>query len=131
MPTINTITLKLGTKVPAAIYTASDEPVCIVDSMQERSDDKAVAARIVACWNACQGAPTDALHPAALADAWRLAASRLDQMEADRKQALRWRDMLTKFSTIMASASDWPDTNAEREALERLVKQVRSECPQA
>ena len=48
-------TLTLGTKVPTAIYTSFGEPVCIVDSMRERTDDKAVARRLVACWNACKG----------------------------------------------------------------------------
>jgi hypothetical protein len=37
--------LKLGTKVHTAIYTASDEPVCVVDSMQERVDDYSAARR--------------------------------------------------------------------------------------
>ena len=50
--------LKLGTKVPTAIYTASDEPVCLVDSMQEGTDDREVARRLVACWNACLGMST-------------------------------------------------------------------------
>lgn len=50
--------LKLGTKVRTAIYTASDEPVCLVDSMQERTDDGEVARRLVACWNACLGIST-------------------------------------------------------------------------
>ena len=54
--------LKLGIKVPTAIYTASDEPVCVVDSMQERSDDTAVARRIAACWNACLGISTENLE---------------------------------------------------------------------
>lgn len=53
--------LKLGEKVSTAIYTASDEPVCVVDSMQERVDDSAVARRIVACWNACMGISTQSL----------------------------------------------------------------------
>lgn len=54
--------LKLGQKVPTAIYTASDEPVCVVDSMHERADDCAVARRLVACWNACQGLSTQSLE---------------------------------------------------------------------
>jgi len=55
---MNDSPLKIGTKVPTAIYTASDEPVCIVDSMKERTDDAQVARRLVACWNACQGLST-------------------------------------------------------------------------
>lgn len=53
--------LKLGDKVPTAIYFVNDEPVCVVDSMQERTDDKAVAERLVACWNACLGISTKSL----------------------------------------------------------------------
>lgn len=53
--------LKLGDKIPTAIYTASDEPVCVVDSMHERADDSAVARRIVVCWNACMGISTQSL----------------------------------------------------------------------
>lgn len=54
--------LKLGDKVPTAIYTASDEPVCVVDSMQERADDSAVARRLAACWNACMGISVESLE---------------------------------------------------------------------
>lgn len=53
--------LKLGDKVPTAIYFVSGEPVCVVDSMQELTDDKAVAERLVACWNACLGMSTKSL----------------------------------------------------------------------
>lgn len=62
MPNINDRHLKIGTKVPTAIYTASDEPVCIVDSMKERADDAAVARRLAACWNTCLGISTGALE---------------------------------------------------------------------
>lgn len=54
--------LKRGVKVPTAIYTASNEPVCIVDSMSELSDDQDVAKRMVACWNACLGIGTNSLE---------------------------------------------------------------------
>lgn len=54
--------LKLGVKVPTAIYTASDEPVCVVDSMHELADDHTVARRLVACWNTCMGISTEALE---------------------------------------------------------------------
>jgi hypothetical protein len=62
-PTMNKkdLQLKLGTKVPTAIYFVNDEPVCVVDSMQERIDDKDVAERLVACWNACLGMSTKSL----------------------------------------------------------------------
>lgn len=53
--------LKLGDKVPTAIYLVSGEPVCVVDSMQELVNDKAVAERLVACWNACLGMSTKSL----------------------------------------------------------------------
>jgi len=52
---IDTISLTIGAKVPTAIYTSSAEPVCVVDTMAERSDDEAVARRLVAAWNACLG----------------------------------------------------------------------------
>lgn len=54
--------LKLGEKVRTAIYTASDEPVCVVDSMDERADDSAVARRLVACWNTCLGISLESLE---------------------------------------------------------------------
>ena len=53
--------LTLGDKVRTAIYFVGGEPVCVVDSMQERIDDKAIAERLVACWNACLGMSTKSL----------------------------------------------------------------------
>lgn len=59
---INDRPLKTGSKVRAAIYTASDEPVCIVDSMGELNEDAEVSRRLVACWNACIGLSTRSLE---------------------------------------------------------------------
>lgn len=56
--------LATGAKVASAIYDADGVPVCIIDSMQEasRSDETDMARRIVACVNACDGIPTEALQ---------------------------------------------------------------------
>lgn len=64
---MNTIKLKVGSKVPSAIYTDDDAsaPVCIVYSMGEikgGSTDKSIARRLVACWNACEGISTENLE---------------------------------------------------------------------
>lgn len=57
--------LKIGRKVPTAIYTSADVPVCIVDTMGEvrgSKVDQEFARRLVACWNACEGITTDNLE---------------------------------------------------------------------
>jgi len=112
--------LKIGTKVPTAIYTASDEPVCIVDSMKERTDDAQVARRLVACWNACLGISTEALEamPGHFFGAiavqrgmmtWRHRDELLAALEKCRKQLSEWmrdhgEDIATKETIREASA---------------------------
>lgn len=57
--------LRIGRKVARGIYTESGNPVCIVDTMGELPGyavDVAVARRLVACWNACEGIRTEALE---------------------------------------------------------------------
>lgn len=55
----------IGDKVPAAIYGADESPICLADSMGECGSpggDRANAARIVACVNACAGLETESLE---------------------------------------------------------------------
>jgi hypothetical protein len=94
---IDTTPLKTGTKVPTAIYTASDEPVCVVDTMAERSDDTDVARRLVAAWNACLGISITSLEA--------MHAHYFGAVDAQRKlEAERQRDeMLAALRTIAES----------------------------
>lgn len=66
---MNTIKLKVGSKVPSAIYTDGDPgaPVCIVDTMGEIQGvdvNAGIARRLVACWNvfAILDIPTDVIE---------------------------------------------------------------------
>jgi hypothetical protein len=57
--------LEVGAIIKTAVYRKTGEPICMVDTMDEinrGTTDAEIARRLVACWNACEGVPTEALE---------------------------------------------------------------------
>lgn len=57
--------LAVGSIVNTAVYRKTGEPVAMIDTMGEvnhGATDAEITRRLVACWNACEGVPTEVLE---------------------------------------------------------------------
>lgn len=100
--------LKVGSKVAVAIYTDAGHPVCIVDTMGEiqgDSVDKEFARRLVACWNALEDLPQEALD-----GGWTRAGleAYAKRMEAQRDKLLA---ALERTTEMCEQYADWIKRN--------------------
>lgn len=125
---MNTIKLKVGSKVPSAIYTDNENeaPVCVVDTMGEIHGvdvNAAIARRMVACWNVFTvgGVHIDAIE----------AVDGTETIVFKYAQACRERDHFQALAqdngaAIVRTATALADVKAQRDALAAEVATLKA-----
>ncbi len=105
------IWLMLGNRKVAKL-SIDDAPVHDFNAEQ-----RSFARRLVACWNACEGIPTDVLEKAPVAEAlWQDLTAQRDELLA----------ALVKFSDAMKGCGDWPDTSSSMLRLAEISDTARA-----